>query len=282
MAKTDAIARLYDQLDPKERLALVLEARARGDEAEEQRLRSTCPRRVYSMPDAAFTDREDMCFARMALALADLRGLMCELRGLHNVIDALGDLSQPFEHAAMVSFLQGARYGRGEPPFPFNSVLQQDGNEMEGDDADNAVDEQDEVTDESVPAEEGEDASDRPTGDVLDESLAEVESELQRGMDASSVIVARATDTVRKFLVEKAEPVARTLLSLWEAMERFCQRHVGVDAMTLFRAWGMGDAMDLSEVRERYSGVELDEELIIRCLGHIEDEWVERFGERGE
>ena len=280
MAGTDAIARLYDQLNPKERLALVLEAKARGDETEEQRLRSACPRRVYSMPDAAFGDREDMCFARMALALADLRGLMCELRGLHQVIDALGDLSQPFEQAAMVSFLQGARYGRGEPPFPFNSVLQQDENEMDVDDADNAVDEQDEVTDESVPADAGEDASDIPTGDVPDESLAEVEAELQRGMDASLVIVARATDTVRKFLLEKAEPLARTLLSLWEAMERFCRGHVGVDAMTLFRAWGMGDAMDVTGMRERYSGLALDEELIVRCVGHIEDEWIERFGSR--
>ena len=91
-------------------------------------------------------------------------------------------------------------------------------------------------------------------------------------------VVARATDTVRKFLVEKAEPLARTLLSLWEAMERFWQGHVGVDAMTLFKAWGMGDAMDITGIRERYSGLELDEELIERCLGNIEDEWVERFG----
>ena len=280
MAKTDAIARLYNQLDPKERLALVLEAKAREDETEEQRLRSTCPRRVYSMPDAAFGDREEMCFARMALALADLRGLMCELRGLYHVIDTLEDLSRPFEHAAMVSFLQGARYGRGEPPFPFDSVLKQDGNEMDVEDADNAVDEQDEVTDESDPADECEDASDRPTGDVPDESLAEVESELQRGMDASMAVVARATDTVRKFLLEKAEPLARTLLSLWEAMERFCRGHVGVEAMTLFRAWGMGDAMNLTGIRERYSGLALDEELIVRCLGHIEAEWVERFGSR--
>ena len=93
-------------------------------------------------------------------------------------------------------------------------------------------------------------------------------------------VVARATDTVRKFLVEKAEPLARTLLSLWEAMERFWQGHVGVDAMTLFKAWGMGDAMDITGIRERYSGLELDEELIERCLGHIEEEWVERFGSR--
>ena len=65
----------------------------KADRTEEQRLRSTCARRVYSMADAAFGDREEMCFARMALALADMRGLMCELRGLHHVIDALGELN---------------------------------------------------------------------------------------------------------------------------------------------------------------------------------------------
>ena len=149
-------------------------------------------------------------------------------------------------------------------------------NHTEVDDANH----QDEVTDVQVPAEEGEDALDIPTGVVPHESPSEVESELQRGMDASMKIVARATDTVRKFLVEKAEPLARTLLSLWEVMERFCQRHVGVDATTLFKAWGMGDVMDVTGIRERYSGLALDEELIVRCVGHIEEEWVERFGSR--
>lgn len=52
---------------------------------------------------------------------------------------------------------------------------------------------------------------------------------------------------------------------------------VDVESMTLFRAWGMGDAMDLAMIRERYSPLALEYELIVRCLGHIEAEWVERF-----
>ncbi len=52
-----ALARYYDALTPQERLVLLLQARARGDEREAERLLRTCPRRRYSQREVAFTIR---------------------------------------------------------------------------------------------------------------------------------------------------------------------------------------------------------------------------------
>jgi hypothetical protein len=50
------LARQYDQLTPRERLQLMLEAQAREDMAEVRRLWETCPYKEYRMRDAAFAD----------------------------------------------------------------------------------------------------------------------------------------------------------------------------------------------------------------------------------
>jgi hypothetical protein len=50
--------KLYETFAPKERLVLLLEAMARGDDAETMRLRRSCPRKTYTGPDAAFDDRK--------------------------------------------------------------------------------------------------------------------------------------------------------------------------------------------------------------------------------
>lgn len=52
----NTITKLYPKLTPRERFRLVLEALARGDKEEMDRLAATCPREVYRMADAAFYD----------------------------------------------------------------------------------------------------------------------------------------------------------------------------------------------------------------------------------
>jgi hypothetical protein len=47
----DNLARLFDVLEPTERLALILAAAGRGDEAEQLRLIEKAPRSQYSVPD---------------------------------------------------------------------------------------------------------------------------------------------------------------------------------------------------------------------------------------
>ncbi len=54
--KASALTRNYDLLTADERLRLALRARAKGDRGEVERLRATCPRKVYEMRDADYTD----------------------------------------------------------------------------------------------------------------------------------------------------------------------------------------------------------------------------------
>ncbi len=47
---------LYATLTPRQRVIATLEAEARGDEQEVERLIKTCPKKTYTMNDAAYTD----------------------------------------------------------------------------------------------------------------------------------------------------------------------------------------------------------------------------------
>ena len=48
---TNPLTKLYDQLTPRERLPLIIAAGARGDEAEQQRLKASAPRQMLQVPD---------------------------------------------------------------------------------------------------------------------------------------------------------------------------------------------------------------------------------------
>ena len=55
--RKDKLGEFYDRFDPDERFRLVLEAAARRDEEDIQRLRDACPRMKYSAIDIAYSDR---------------------------------------------------------------------------------------------------------------------------------------------------------------------------------------------------------------------------------
>ena len=55
--RKDKLGEFYDRFDPDERFRLVLEAAARGDEEDIERLRDTCPREMYTAIDIAYSDR---------------------------------------------------------------------------------------------------------------------------------------------------------------------------------------------------------------------------------
>lgn len=80
MSKRNGLGKLYDKLTPEERFRLDLEAMARGDAAESERLTRTCPRRTYVMNDWGFAGRWHLTteltlriYARIAQLLERLR-----------------------------------------------------------------------------------------------------------------------------------------------------------------------------------------------------------------
>jgi hypothetical protein len=67
--KQNGIVHRYDRLGPDERFRAAMEAAARDDDQERERLVATCPRRHYVMTEAGFTDRVDAAHD-MAVAAA--------------------------------------------------------------------------------------------------------------------------------------------------------------------------------------------------------------------
>ena len=79
------LGKLYDRLTPEERFRLDIEAHARGDERESQRLVDSCPIRNYNMTDWAFSGRWQTATEIVMAVCVDLSQHMSRL----NMIDAL-------------------------------------------------------------------------------------------------------------------------------------------------------------------------------------------------
>jgi hypothetical protein len=63
---------IYDKLTAEERFRLVLEAKARDDTTEVERLKRTCPTKTYSMSDAAYGDRYEFSELLVLIVALDL------------------------------------------------------------------------------------------------------------------------------------------------------------------------------------------------------------------
>ena len=87
---TATLARHYDALSGAERFAAMLEAMARGDTAEEERLEDSCPRGVYEQDDPAYRKRMHVSFTAAALCCASIQRDLDVLQALHMVKDVCG------------------------------------------------------------------------------------------------------------------------------------------------------------------------------------------------
>lgn len=78
----NGLARRYDRLTPDERARAALEASARGDFEERDRLIDSCPRHTYSEPDAAFMDRLDASRDLAVIVALELSARLAQARML--------------------------------------------------------------------------------------------------------------------------------------------------------------------------------------------------------
>ena len=77
----DALSRNYRVLTPPERFTLAIEAMARGDDAEFDRLQDTCPKLDYRHNDAEYRDRLQRGYLIALLACLNLRSHLALIRG---------------------------------------------------------------------------------------------------------------------------------------------------------------------------------------------------------
>ena len=74
--------------------------------------------------------------------------------------------------------------------------------------------------------------------------------------------------------------VGEAALSQWEGFGRFCRRSLGVEPLTLVRAYGAGRDDPAAEVLAIYPDAKADEGKAEERAGHWAGEWERRFNEQ--
>jgi len=203
--RKDKLGEFYDRFDPDERCRLVLEAAARGDEEEIERLRETCPRETYTASDIAFTDRISGSLKITMMLCQLLAPSLTELRTLSAFREVL---SHTFDHCintARLAYLRGHGMGmiraweaagkKGDPPIRLRK---------------------EETQEEDNPVMEAE------LGDL-------------------HVITGHLREAIAGFLLNELEGQERRtvseVLTIWEAFTTFCNEQLQLEPETLLQAW---------------------------------------------
>jgi len=120
------LGKLYDRFTPEERFRLDVEAMARGDMEESERLRESCPRHTYTMNDARFSRRRDAARELTMVVLLDLNQHLSKLRMIDALRSVLPYSTTLVENDAYLAYSDGRKAGshnawkkvgmKGEPP----------------------------------------------------------------------------------------------------------------------------------------------------------------------
>jgi len=202
--KKDRLGKLYDRFAPEERFRLTLEALARGDEGEAERLSESCPRRTYTMNDLAYGHRMRAGLQITLVVCLDLAPRLAQLQ----MIEAFR-VTQPYVRAvwkddADSAYFDGHHSGS-------RHAWRAAG--MEGDPPGWGDWEDDEEADEKAldPAIEGD----------LENIGARVEE--------TTALISELVDKLeREFVVE--------VRTVWEAYASFCEEELGFGPETLLKA----------------------------------------------
>jgi hypothetical protein len=233
------VTKLYETLTPHERFVLTVEAMARKDDVEADRLADSCPRKVYRVEDAEFRDRIRRAYAIAMTVCLNMREGMAQIRMAKTFRQVHKSFSGPVAKLAEVALLYGRDYGRWEAG------------------AIDTVDLPDQAT---VTAE----LATRPD---LRQQLADVR---EIAGEATLMIA----DTLQ-YAVGQA--VAIDLLSQWEGFGRFCRETLGAEPMTVTTAFGLGRADVAAEVAAAFSGATADEAEAQRWAAEWTGSWGRRF-----
>src|SRR4051812_29424241 len=201
-AVADALTRSYVVLTPPERFSLMVEALARDDHTEADRLEDTCPKLNYSHNDWEFRDRLQRSYTIALLAMVNLQKLLAVIRCSGVFVDNHREFAHPPTLVATCAFLFGRQYGMWECG-----------------------------------------AIERIDLPDLDDLKAEVKGhpdlkeQLKELRECAELSVLRVAKEVRESI---GVGVGVEALSQWEGFGRFCRRYLGVEPLTLLRAYELG------------------------------------------
>jgi hypothetical protein len=263
---------LYPWLHPSERLTLLLEAMARGDETEADRLHSSCPRKTYVQQDAAFNGRLSLAFEMMTLLCIDLRCMWGKLQALKGCLLLTRQFAIEQHLNTAFAFVDGVRSAEGlsqmdwfaQPP---TSIEQ----ERKGREED--------VAGGDEPSEPEEVDDQDSVGDCP--RLEEAANEYVLRMAAAEERAERSTETICGMISERAQAVAQDLVNTWGAFDRFCQSRLGISAEGMLKAW----EFPLEEFRctlKEYESVKPEEVKVEEMFCGICTHWDERYTKEGK
>jgi hypothetical protein len=232
-------AKDYETLTGHERFELLIEAMARNDEVECKRLEDSCPQMVYRCDDAAFRDRMRRAYSITVTVCLNMREGITRLKMAEAIRLTAGDLAVLPAKAAQVALLYGRAYGHWEA---------------------GAV-EQIDLPDAKALAKEV--AANEYLGEQLDELRDAVRETVNRVVLEIHAAVGR---------VHAAE-----ILSMWEGFGRFSRERLGMEPLTLVRAYGLQREDLAADVRTAYPDATPDESVSLRHAEQWTRSWRRRF-----
>jgi hypothetical protein len=265
---TGPVTKLYEQFEPAERLTLMLEAMARGDEGEAERLGGSCPRGSYTQRDVRFTERVDTAFDIMAIACVDLRCLWGKVSTLEWATAAARQMATHHQITATFAFMDGECFGTKRPQLDFFSRDREPDGDGDDDD-DSGIEQADEPAEDNTAL-----AAPQPL-----RASRHRQGELARRMMAVEDRVQVMTDYTFAALLRGILDLVRELSEVWSAYDRFCHDRLGVSAEVMLGAWEFPTGGEVMELLKRYGHVKPDPLKVDEYHGIYCRAWDRRFGE---
>ena len=231
--------RHYEILTSHERFALILEAMARRDDGEADRLEDTCPRFLYRAEDQAFRDRMRRAYGIASRVCLNMRAGLAQLRMARLFHEQSDCFAGPVARLAHLVFLHGREYGKWEAGAIECIAL--------------------------------------PDRAVLDREVAE-DAALRRQLDDVTELAGDTLGAVASNLVAAtAQAHASDLLSQWEGFARFCRDSLDVEPPKLMGAFGLEPRDPGVEVREKHPDATADPRVVCDWAGCWTRSWNRRF-----
>jgi hypothetical protein len=232
-------AKHYETLTAHERFQLLIEGMARDDEVECKRLEDSCPTYVYRCEDADFRHRVRRAYSIAATVCLNMREGLARIGMAEALRLTAGDLAVVPAKVAQVALLYGRAYGHWEA---------------------GAVEQVDLPDPKALAAEVA-------ANDYLGEQLDELRDAVGECVDRVVQEIHAAVGRVH----------ATEVLSMWEGFGRFCRETLGIEPLTLVRAYGLQREDPAADVRAVYPDATPDEGESARLTERWTRSWEKRF-----
>ena len=229
----------YETLTAPERVALTLEAMARGDERQADLLGDTCPQHVYRCDDLDFRGRMRHAYMVTAMVALNMRAGLTRIRMASAFQKTAHLFAGEIGRFATAAYLCGRINGRHEAGL-----------------ASAGPDDPDVVAVELLAA------------GGFDDERAEIR-------DVAEEVVRKLADALHAAV---GEADAVDLLSQWEGFGRFCRDALGLEAVTVDAAFGLGRDDVASELATAFPDAKPDAAEAARWAAEWARGWARRFG----